>query len=107
MNTKLDLTKEERAKNSKLKTRYGIDLGQYLDILKKQDYKCAICGKRPKPGQKALGVDHNHKTGHTRGLLCVHCNTNVLKYLRDDKVLYAGLASYLMTALLEDKEWIK
>jgi len=101
----MELTKDEKAKSSKLKSRYGIDIHQYLEILKRQDYKCAICGKRPKPGQKALAVDHSHKTGHIRGALCVHCNTNVLKYLKDNKALYAGLANYLMTALLEDKEW--
>ena len=41
-------------------------------LLKKQNNRCAICDKRQK--SKALCVDHNHKTGLPRGLLCIACN---------------------------------
>jgi hypothetical protein len=42
-------------------------------LLKKQGNVCAICGKGLEK-DKRLAVDHNHKTGKIRGLLCVNCN---------------------------------
>lgn len=63
----------------------------------KQNGKCAICGKDEKEFKNRLAVDHNHKTGLVRGLLCYRCNKFVvgrhnfetalrlLKYLRVEK----------------------
>ena len=45
---------------------------QYREQLAKQDGVCAICGRPPK--KQRLGVDHNHRTGEIRGLLCTTCN---------------------------------
>jgi len=59
---------------------YGITLDQVIAMKIKQDYKCAICLKR----KKKLHVDHNHKTGKVRGLLCFTCNTAIGK-LQVDK----------------------
>lgn len=52
---------------------HGITAEQYYAILKKQKGCCAICKIRPKP-KKHLAIDHNHKTGEIRGLLCFRCN---------------------------------
>ena len=54
--------------------KQGIDMTvkKYANLLKKQKGVCAICGKPPK-GLK-LAVDHDHKTGRIRGLLCAYCN---------------------------------
>lgn len=61
-------------RNSHLKRNYGITLEQYNDILKDQDYVCAICGTN-KPGDWGVfHVDHCHKTDKVRGLLCGVCN---------------------------------
>jgi hypothetical protein len=48
-------------------------------MLKKQNGVCAICGnkeirKNNKGEIRALSVDHNHKTGKVRALLCGNCN---------------------------------
>jgi hypothetical protein len=75
-----------------LKT-YGITGEQYEAIKAHQGGVCAIC-KRAKGTSKRLAVDHNHRTGFVRGLLCSTCN-NILGYLRDDLDLAAGIHGYL------------
>ena len=61
--------------SSLLKHRYGLSLEQYNELAMKQNHKCAICKKIYK--RRRLCVDHNHKTGVNRGLLCDSCNKNV------------------------------
>jgi hypothetical protein len=39
-----------------------------------QDHCCAICKRPESIFKKRLAVDHNHKTGRIRGLLCYYCN---------------------------------
>lgn len=39
-----------------------------------QNACCAICKKPEKHFAKRLAVDHNHKSGKVRGLLCFRCN---------------------------------
>lgn len=41
-----------------------------------------MCGRAPAPG-KNLNVDHDHKTGLLRGLLCWRCNRRVVADHRD------------------------
>lgn len=40
----------------------------------RQSQSCAICKKHESMFTKRLAVDHNHKTGRVRGLLCYRCN---------------------------------
>ncbi|RLD97123.1 MAG: endonuclease VII [Aquificota bacterium] len=96
--------KQRKTREYNLRRRYGIGIEDYDKMLKKQGGKCAICGIRPKPG-KHLDVDHNHKTGRVRGILCRYCNSKLLKHLRDNKVRAAGLVKYLTKALNEDEDW--
>jgi hypothetical protein len=42
-----------------------------------QQGKCAVCKKHSSEFQRRLAVDHNHKTGKVRGLLCGSCNTRL------------------------------
>jgi hypothetical protein len=65
-----------------LKTKHGITLAQYQLLVREQDGKCAICGETDING-KRLAVDHDHKTGKIRGLLCTKHNT-ALGLLGDD-----------------------
>lgn len=39
-----------------------------------QEQRCAICKKHESEFMKRLAVDHNHKSGRIRGLLCYRCN---------------------------------
>lgn len=63
-----------RFRNWQLLRDYGITLEQYNEMLKSQDYRCAICGTDNPGGRGAFHVDHNHITGKVRGLLCSSCN---------------------------------
>lgn len=44
------------------------------DLIKKHGNRCAICQKPRHEFKKNLAVDHNHRTGKVRGLLCYRCN---------------------------------
>lgn len=46
----------------------------YFELVKFQNNKCAICGKEP---NYMLLIDHDHKTGLVRGLLCAICNRDL------------------------------
>ncbi len=65
----------DRFRNSQYKRKYGITLADYNAMFEKQNGKCAICGSSAagKVGQH-FAVDHCHKTGKFRGLLCINCN---------------------------------
>ena len=52
--------------------QYGLVPEQYTQLLERQNGVCAICGHPPKT--RRLGVDHDHKTGRVRALLCHTCN---------------------------------
>lgn len=56
-----------------LRKTYGIDIKQYNEMVKSQDYRCAICGLY-QTEKRLLVVDHCHDTGVIRGLLCHNCN---------------------------------
>ena len=72
-------------KNARLKRMYGISIEQYEDMLEKQKGVCYLCGEIPK--SKGLAVDHCHKTGKVRGLLCINCNTMLGKFERNPSLL--------------------
>lgn len=72
---------------------YGISLDEYEAMLKRQDGRCVICGTRGGKGRK-LAVDHDHKTGAVRALLCSPCNTS-LGLMMDDPVRLRAAAAYL------------
>ena len=54
----------------------SISYSEYLDLVDKQDGRCAICGEYK---GTELRVDHCHKTGRIRGLLCDACNVGIGK----------------------------
>jgi hypothetical protein len=70
------------------KRRYGIDNAQLAWMVLQQG-GCAICGS-----PKATHVDHDHRTGRVRGVLCFNCN-NALGHFDDDPRVLAAAADYL------------
>lgn len=87
-------TVKERVKNSRLIREFTITLEQYNLILKFQDFKCAICKRPAKDFTQSLAVDHCHKTGLVRGLLCWECNKIVGERAVAYKLINAG--NYLL-----------
>lgn len=86
--------KAER-QESRLKSRFGLSLQQYRNLLQGQNGGCAIChstefGSRT----KTLAVDHNHSNGKIRGLLCDKCNRG-LGMFNDSPELLKVAANYL------------
>ena len=63
-------------KSQYLKRNYGLTFEEFESMLSDQDNCCAICGStKPLGRHKRFNVDHHHKTGKVRGLLCSNCNT--------------------------------
>jgi hypothetical protein len=60
--------------------KYGITIDEYDSLYSKQNGLCAICGEGK---DYLLCIDHCHKTGIVRGLLCKKCNLG-LGYFRDN-----------------------
>lgn len=78
--------------NTILKNKYGITIDEYKEILKKQGGVCAICKKSET--KRNLSVDHCHKTGKIRGLLCKKCNSGI-GLLCDSKEIVSSALIYL------------
>jgi len=74
--------------------QYGLTEEGFDELLKSQNGVCAICGKSRSEMKSNLVVDHDHKTGKVRGLLCVQCNTS-LGNLKDNTDLLKKAAEYL------------
>lgn len=74
----------ELKNRSKLKSLYGITPEEKLEMYVSQSGKCKICHSPIKKEGKHTHIDHNHKTGRVRGLLCSNCNTGLGKF--KDKV---------------------
>ena len=58
----------------------GLTIKDYDNIFERQNECCAICGKHQSKFTKHFDIDHNHKTGEIRGLLCHNCNKNLGLY---------------------------
>lgn len=62
---------------NKIYTRKEIDKMRE-DLIQKHGDKCAICNKPRSAFKNKLAVDHNHKSGKIRGLLCFYCNKRII-----------------------------
>ena len=73
---------------------YGITIDQYEEMLKKQEGRCAICGSEKAGGPGRMMVDHHHKSGNVRGLLCCNCNF-VIGHCLENKAILEKAIAYL------------
>lgn len=64
---------------------YNLTVEEFEDLRKFQNNRCAICQKEY---TKTFLVDHDHKTGRVRGLLCRKCNTGLGQFCDDPQILW-------------------
>lgn len=86
--------KAELSFKAHLKRHYNMTLGQYEEMLVKQDNRCAICGTHKDNLKRILQVDHDHITGEVRELLCNSCNGG-LGLFRDNPTLLRLAEQYI------------
>lgn len=94
---KKDMRKNRRVGySSQIYRRYGLSLKQYDVLVEQQNGVCAICKRSDvvRAGSNRLFVDHCHKFGHVRGLLCYKCNT-ILGHAGDNATILRRAAVYL------------
>lgn len=82
---------QRNERGASLRRRYGIGIDDYERMFHRQSGQCAICGKSV---DGVLHVDHDHKTGRVRGLLCFDCNSGIGK-MKDDPAVLRRAATYL------------
>lgn len=99
-----DPTHNRMRRDRSLRFHYGITSDDYDRLLAAQSGNCAICGcPQPTTGrQRFLHVDHDHATGHIRGLLCQHCNHAIGKLKDNPRILTAAI-EYLQRVMDSEK----
>jgi hypothetical protein len=69
--------------------KYGLTQEEYLELLKSQNFECAICEtKEPKGRHNNWHIDHDHETGLVRSLLCWLCNSGLGKFKDSEELLF-------------------
>lgn len=80
-----------------IEKKYGIPYETYQKMVDAQRNVCYIC-ERPEPDKRNahLAIDHCHKTGKVRKLLCSRCN-KVVGALEEDEELTEKIKHYIKT----------
>lgn len=84
-------------RNQVLRKKFGIGVDEYKAMLDKQGGLCAIC-RQPERAINAstravasMPVDHDHRTGKIRGLLCSHCNRAIGLFQDSPQILKSAI----------------
>lgn len=76
---------------------YNLSKEEYKNLITLQNNRCAICNKEHFENNKnKLFIDHDHKTGKVRGLLCHHCNVALGSFYDNIDILQNAI-NYLNT----------
>lgn len=81
-----------KGRHKVLKREYGLSKKQYDDMFEAQKGLCAICFSL---SNIDLSVDHDHKTGVIRKLLCSDCNSGLGRFKDNPKFLHSAI-TYLL-----------
>jgi hypothetical protein len=80
---------------AELKRKYGLTPEERDHMIARQGGLCAVCGTNKPAGRHGLfNVDHNHKTGQVRAMLCTACNHGIGKFFDSPHLLHLA-AEYL------------
>ena len=63
---------------------------EYEAMVGVQNSRCAICRTDKPGGRGRWHIDHCHKTGRVRQLLCLNCNVGLGKFKEDPNLLFAA-----------------
>ena len=89
------------ARKWKLRTKYGLSIEEFNEMVTRQGNACAVCKKEESAVfngvAKRLAVDHCHETGKVRGLLCQSCNI-ALGNVKDNIKTLNNMIDYLNKA---------
>lgn len=88
------------SKKVSLKKEYNLTELEYKQMFEKRNSLCDICKKQETAKHqsgiiKSLSVDHCHKTGKVRGLLCNMCNRGLGLFLDNTELLKTAI-NYLV-----------
>jgi hypothetical protein len=90
----------DKYKSQKIYNLYGITLEEKNKLEQSQGGVCAICKQketllnRKTKTLREMPVDHSHKTGKIRGILCSGCNT-AIGLLKENPEICIAAAEYL------------
>ncbi len=82
-----------RAKITILKRKFNLSEEQAIEVVRNHKGPCEICGRQGHT-KRSLVVDHCHKTGKVRGLICTLCNV-ILGQSGESPELLRKLADFL------------
>jgi hypothetical protein len=88
------MTKQEKDRNARLIREYQTTLEEREKVFKFQRGGCAICHRLEKDMNISLSIDHDHKSGLLRGLLCLRCN-KAIEMLGCDPYVCLQASKYL------------
>lgn len=83
----------EGAREQQVLKTYGLTMVQYQNYFDAARGVCGLCGKTPIRSSN-LELDHCHKTGKVRGVLCGSCNKG-LGFLQDNPDLLRRAAIWI------------
>lgn len=97
---KTNWNRSEKYYDGYFKRKFSISLEEVRSMLATQNGLCANIGcdkvisLNPSGDQGKAVVDHNHKTGKVRALMCVRCNS-LLGHVENDFGVVRGLIDYI------------
>ena len=68
---------KDKVRNKHYMAKYGISLATFEALVESQNGQCKICKAELSISKRKPHVDHCHKTGRLRGILCHTCNTKL------------------------------
>lgn len=70
---------------------YGVSPDWYDKKFLEQNKCCAICKRTESANKRTFAIDHCHKTGIVRGLLCIRCNAGLGQFLDNEENIINAL----------------